>query len=47
MLFIAYLATIAKDILYRDYNIYNNFISDMQQIKIFYSSSNCTSVSID
>lgn len=30
-------ATIVKDVLYLEYNQYNNFISDLHQIKIFYS----------
>lgn len=30
-------ATIVKDVLYIEYNQYNNFISDLHQIKIFYS----------
>lgn len=41
------LKTIVKDTLYRDYNKYDNFISDLNQIKIFYSHDNDNSVSIE
>ncbi len=34
------MAEIIKDIFYRDYNNYNEFISDLNQIKIFYANKN-------
>lgn len=34
------ISTIVKEIFYRDYNKYNDFISDLKQIKIFYSKQN-------
>lgn len=37
--FILALTQMVKDILYRDYNRYDNFISDLHQIKIFYSAN--------
>ena len=33
-------APIAKDIFYRDYNRYDEFICDLRQIKLFYSKTN-------
>ena len=36
------LTPIIKDILYRDYNKYNDFIYDLRQIKLFYSKKNAT-----
>lgn len=41
------LTTIVKDILYCDYNKYEYFISDLQQIKIFYSMNNQNLISIE
>lgn len=41
------LVPIAKDFLYRDYNKYDNFISDLRQIKIFYSNDKKNLVSIE
>ena len=37
------MAEIIKDIFYRDYNNYNEFISDLNQIKIFYANKNTSS----
>lgn len=34
------LSEIIKEIFYRDYNKYNEFISDLNQLKIFYSKKN-------
>lgn len=34
------LTPIVKDILYRDYNKYNELIYDLRQIKLFYSKEN-------
>ena len=36
------LTTIIKDILYRDYNKYDNLIYDLRQIKLFYAKENDT-----
>jgi len=33
---------IIKDILYRDYNKYDDFIYDLRQIKLFYAKKNAT-----
>lgn len=45
--FILTLTPIVKDILYRDYNRYDDFISDLHQIKIFYSTNNQNLASIE
>ncbi|MFR7842858.1 MAG: hypothetical protein ACLU3U_07275 [Gallintestinimicrobium sp.] len=36
------LTPIIKDILYRDYNKYDDFIYDLRQIKLFYAKKNAT-----
>lgn len=37
---------IVRDILYHDYNKYNELIYDLRQIKIFYNKKDCTSSKI-
>lgn len=34
------LSPIVKDILYRDYNKYNDLIYDLRQVKLFYANKN-------
>lgn len=41
------LTPIVKEILYRDYNKYNDLIYDLRQIKLFYSKENNTHIQIE
>lgn len=38
---------IIKECLYRDYNRYNDFISDLEQIKLFYSNNNINQMTLE